>query len=207
MDFHGDHTRTCTAHSGATKAHDWMVSVLGPVCRTRLPNCPGCCFRCLAGNTVRTQMGVTGSAGQRCGPFNLRDQAGSRNLVFDLAVTHERFGSSSHPQQNGLLTHHIDAPLRVAAQRKIQSCRQQYAANHNISSLPAIFSTFTRMHGEFWRLRFLQAHRETEAHCTSTGMPSQRNNSDMFVFRRAAFYQTLKSKVGLAAAKAAAVAD
>jgi hypothetical protein len=27
MDFHGDHTATCTAHSGATKAHDWMVSV------------------------------------------------------------------------------------------------------------------------------------------------------------------------------------
>ncbi len=26
MDFHGDHTSTCTAH--ATKAHDWMVSVL-----------------------------------------------------------------------------------------------------------------------------------------------------------------------------------
>jgi hypothetical protein len=31
MDFHGDHTSTCTAHSGATKAHDWMVSVLGPL--------------------------------------------------------------------------------------------------------------------------------------------------------------------------------
>ncbi len=25
MDFHGDHTATCTAHSGATKAHDWMA--------------------------------------------------------------------------------------------------------------------------------------------------------------------------------------
>jgi hypothetical protein len=35
MDFHGDHTATCTAHSGATKAHDWMVSVLGP-CFARL---------------------------------------------------------------------------------------------------------------------------------------------------------------------------
>ena len=34
MDFHGDHTSTCTAHSGATKAHDWMVSVLGPLFRT-----------------------------------------------------------------------------------------------------------------------------------------------------------------------------
>ena len=30
MDFHGDHTSTSTVHSGATKAHDWMVGVLGP---------------------------------------------------------------------------------------------------------------------------------------------------------------------------------
>jgi hypothetical protein len=52
---------------------------------------------------------------------------------------------------------------------------------------------------------FLQAHRESEAHFTATGMPSQQNNKDMFGFRRAAFYQSLKSQVGLAAAKAAAV--
>jgi hypothetical protein len=30
MDLFGDHTSTCTAHSGATKAHDWAVGVLGP---------------------------------------------------------------------------------------------------------------------------------------------------------------------------------
>ena len=50
------------------------------------------------------------------------------------------------------------------------------------------------MHGEVLRLLFLQAHRETEAHFTAAGMP--------FRFKRAAFYQGLKSKVGLAAAKA-----
>jgi hypothetical protein len=71
--------------------------------------------------------------------------------------------------------------------------------------LPPIVSTSTRMRGEFSRLLFLQAHWETEAHFTATGMPSQRNHSDMFRFRRAAFYQRLKSKVGLAAAKAAAL--
>jgi len=49
------------------------------------------------------------------------------------------------------------------------------------------------------------AHRETEAHFTATGMPSQRNQSDSFRFKRSAFYQSLKSKVGLAAAKAAAL--
>jgi hypothetical protein len=65
-------------------------------------------------------------------------------------------------------------------------------------------STSTHMHGEFLRLLFLQAHRETEAHFTDAGMPSQRNQSDSFRVKRAAFYQWLKSKVGLAAAKAAA---
>jgi hypothetical protein len=61
------------------------------------------------------------------------------------------------------------------------------------------------MHGEFLRLIFLQAHRETEAHFTAAGMSSQRNHSDSFRFKRAAFYQSLTSKVGLAAAKAAAL--
>jgi hypothetical protein len=36
-------------------------------------------------------------------------------------------------------------------------------------------------------------------------MPSQRNQSESFRFKRAAFYQGLKSKVGLAVAKAAAL--
>jgi hypothetical protein len=78
MDFHGDHTATCTAPSGATKAHNWMDSVLGPMFRT-------------AGHTVRTQHGVTASAGQRRGDVEirsyLRDQAGSRSLVLDVSNT------------------------------------------------------------------------------------------------------------------------
>ena len=198
MDLHGDHTSTCTAHSGATKAHDWMVSVLGPLFRT-------------AGHTVRTQHGVTASAGHRRGDIEvrnyLRDQAGSRSLVFDLSIAHDRFGSSSHVQQNGLLTHpqDIDGPLHVAAQRKIAAYQQQYADNQNISFLPAIVSTSTRMHGEFLRLLFLQAHRETEAHFIATGMSSQNIHPEALRFKRAAFYNGLKSKVGLAAAKAAAL--
>ena len=110
MDFHGDHTSTCTAHSGATKAHDWMVSVLGPLFRTD-------------GHVVRTQHGVTAIAGKRRSDVEilnyLRDQAWSRSLVFDLSIAHERFGSSSHVQQNGSLSHpqDLDAPLCIAAQR------------------------------------------------------------------------------------------
>ena len=64
----------------------------------------------------------------------------------------------------------------------------------------------SRMHGEFLRLLFLQAHRETTAHFIATGLPSQQNRSDnAFRFKRAAFYMGLKSKVGLVAAKASAL--
>ena len=44
-------------------------------------------------------------------------------------------------------------------------------------------STSNRMHGEVLRLLFLQAHRETEAHFTAAGMPSQRNQSESFRFK------------------------
>ena len=109
-----------------------------------------------------------------------------------------RTGLLSRPQD-------LDGPLRVAAQRKINAYGQQYADNQNIPFLPAIMSTSNRMHCEFLHLLFLQAHRETEAHFTAAGMPSQRNQSESFRFKREAFYQGLKSKVGLAAAKAAAL--
>ena len=94
--------------------------------------------------------------------------------------------------------------MRIAAKSKIDDYRDQYANNQNISFLPAITSTSTRMHGEFLRLLFLQAHRETTAHFTAVGMPAQQH-SDSFRHRRAAFYNGLKSKVGLAAAKTAAL--
>jgi len=102
---------------------------------------------------------------------------------------------------------------------KIAAYQQQYADNQKISFLPAIVSTSTRMHGEFLRLLFLQDHRDTEAHFfsksyrttgrlrlrhTAAGMSSQTNNSEALRFKRAAFYNGLKSKVGLAAAKKAA---
>ncbi len=93
----------------------------------------------------------------------------------------------------------------VLLRGKIAAYQQQYADNQNISFLPAIVSTSTRMHGEFLRLLSLQAHRETEAHFTAAGMSSPTNNSEALRFKRAAFYKGLKSKVGLAAAKAAAL--
>ena len=69
---------------------------------------------------------------------------GSVSLKINNQHTHRpgptTVGSISHVQQNGLLSHlqDLDAPLRLAAQRKINGYRQQYADNQNMSFLPAI---------------------------------------------------------------------
>jgi hypothetical protein len=115
-------------------------------------------------------------------------------------------GDADH--QNGCLSHpqDRDAPMRIATQRKRSlPISNNTLTNQNNSFLPSIVSTSTRMHGEFLRLLFLQAHREAEAHFTASGMSSQTNNSETLRFKHAAFYNGLKSKVGLAAAKAASL--
>jgi hypothetical protein len=72
-----------------------------------------------AGHIVRTQHGVTASAGQRRGDVEissfLQDGAGRQSLVFDLSMTHNRFGSSSHVQQNGLLSHVLLSSAKLTA--------------------------------------------------------------------------------------------
>ena len=139
-------------------------------------------------------------------PQYLADSAGSRNLVNDVSITHDRIGSSTaNPQLNGTLSHPKtpDAPLNEAANRN----RNTYANNNRISFLPAITSTSAHMHGEFLqflRLLFLQAHRESESYFAFIGTRAQ-PDQDQFRFRRAAFYSSLKSKVGLIAFKAAAL--
>jgi hypothetical protein len=71
--------------------------------------------------------------------------------------------------------------------------------------MTAIASTSDRLHGEFVRLLFLQAHRETDHFFATSGVQPAQTQRGMFHFRRTAFPQQLKSRVGLALVKAAAL--
>jgi len=171
-----------------------MVSALGPLFRT-------------AGHTVRTEFGISASAGLWRGDVGirnyLRDHAGSRSLVFDLSITHNRYSSCSHPLQNGRLTHpqDIDAPLHISAQRKINIS----IGNNTLTIRTFLFSPpFSALPPACTANFCVFFFYRPEAHFNATGMLSQRNQSDLFRFKRAAFFQSLKSRVGLAAAKAAA---
>ncbi len=88
---------------------------------------------------------------------------------------------------------------------------RKYRADYNkrppsvVSFMSAIASTSGRLHSEFVRLLFLQAHRETDRFFAASGVLSSQSDCGLYHYHRAAVSTQLKSKVGLALAKAAAL--
>jgi hypothetical protein len=166
----------------------------------------------LTTHKVKTHQ-VVKSRGQHCGDIELAgylaNEAGPVPLVLDLRIDHDRVGSSSDPTLNGHLKYpnNLDQSLNDAGADKIRKYRADYnnRTPSAVSFMPAIASTSDRLHSEFVRLLFLQTHRETDRFFTASGVQSAQSDRGQFHFRRAAFSQHLKSKVGLALAKAEAL--
>ena len=116
--------------------------------------------------------------------------------MLDLRIAHDSFGSSSDPSLNGHLHYpnDIDKSLNEAAADKIRKYRADYNNNplSTISFMPVIVSTSGRLHSEFIRLLFSQAHRETDRFFAASGVQLVQDHRGQFHFRRAAFSSHLK---------------
>jgi hypothetical protein len=147
---------------------------------------------------------VAKSRGRHCGDIELAaylaNAAGPVPLVLDLRIAHDRFGSSSDPSLNGHLhySNDIDKSLNEVAADKIRKYRADYNNNPPaaVAFMPAIASTSGRLHSEFVRLLFLQAHRETDRFFAASGVQLAKTDCGQFHFRRAAFSHH-SSKAGL----------
>jgi hypothetical protein len=150
---------------------------------------------------------VVKSRGQHCGDVELAgylaNAAGPVPLVLDLRIVHDRFGSSSDPHY----PMDIDRSINEAAADKIRKYRADYNNNppNAVSFMPAIASTSGRLHSEFIRLLFLQAHRETDRFFAASGVQLPETTCGLFHYHRAAFSSMLKSRVRNILAKAAAL--
>jgi hypothetical protein len=76
---------------------------------------------------------------------------------------------------------------------------------NTVSFIPTIASTSGRLHSEFVRLLFLQAHRETDRFFVASGVLSTKSDRGFFHYHRVTFSVHLKNKVGLVLAKAASL--
>jgi hypothetical protein len=101
----------------------------------------------------------------------------------------------------------FDQSLNDEASDKVR----KYCVDYNnrtpsvVSFMTAITSTSGRLHSEFVRLLFLQAHRETDLFFAASGVLSAQSDCGLYHYRHVAVSVQLKSKVGLALAKAAAL--
>jgi hypothetical protein len=156
---------------------------------------------------------VVKNRGHHCGDIELAgylaNEAGPVPLVLDLRIPHDRVGSSADPTLNGHLKYpnNLDQSLNDATADKIRKCRADYNNRppSAVSFIHDIDSTSGWLHSEFVRLLFLQTHRETDRFFAASGVQSKQSTSGQFHFRRAAFSQDLKRKVGLTLAKASAL--
>ena len=127
-------------------------------------------------------------------------------MVFDLTITHERWGDTDDPYKMHKLRHpaDINKPLRDAAREKVAKYQSDYANDQRITFMPAAFTTSGRIDAEFLRLLFYHAHRECEDFFRLTGQLAQPNQDYVFS-KRAAFFNSLKNKVGHIMARASAL--
>jgi hypothetical protein len=123
IDALGDHLCTCTVHSGAKKAHDWVVDQFADHFRTT--------------HKVKTQQ-VVKSRGHHCEDIELAGYLANAAgpavpLVLDLRIAHDRFGSSLNPDLNGKLhwPNDMDKSLNEAAADRIRKYRADYNNNPN----------------------------------------------------------------------------
>jgi hypothetical protein len=66
----------------------------------------------------------------------LQDAAGRRSLVFDLSMTHDRFGSSSHVQQKGLLSHAMRLCVLLRSAKSTAICNNTLTIRTFLFSSP-----------------------------------------------------------------------
>ncbi len=112
-------------------------------------------------------------------------------LVLDLRVAHDRVGSSADPALYGHLRYpnNLDQSLNDTTVPKLRKNRADYNFNptRGVGFIPDIASTSDRLHREFIRILFLQAHRETDRFFTTSGVMSSESDRGFFHYLRAVF--------------------
>ena len=134
---------------------------------------------------------------------------GDQDLVLDLSCRLSRAGAAPNNwHRTGALLHpgKPDKDLDEKAARKIHAYRELYRDHRRqLDFSSAIDSTTGRIYCELLRLLILHAHRETTRFFEILDDEHAQPHTSRFTYRRAAFFNTPKSKTGLMVARTAAV--
>ncbi len=116
--------------------------------------------------------------------------------MLDHRVVHDRVDSSDDPDLNGHLRYpnNLDQSLNDTVADKLRKYRADYNFNppRGVGFMTGIVSTSGRLHSEFIRMFFLQAHRETDRFFAASGVLSAKSDRGFLHYHRAAFSSMFK---------------
>ena len=119
------------------------------------------------------------------------------SLVLDLRVPHDRVDRSADPTLNGHLrySNNLDQSLHDVDPDKTRRYRTDYINNptRGVGFMTSITSTSGRLHSEFIRILFLQAHREFDRFFV--GVLSVQSDRGFFHYHLEVFSSMIKSRV------------
>ncbi len=102
------------------------------------------------------------------------------SLVLDLRVPHDRVGNSADPVLNGNLRYPytLDQSLNDTGPDKLRKYHVDYNFNptRGVGFMSTIFSRSGRLHSEFFRILFLQTHRESDHFFASSEVLSEQSD-------------------------------
>ena len=127
------------------------------------------------------------------------------DLLIDVALIRDFSGNClGDARRNGQLRYDDpDLFLNNAASAKVQKYREDYSASDvNKAFLPALLSTSSLIHGEFLRLLYIFAHRQTVKFFETIG---EEPSNEVFTWCRAAYFFQNRVAIGLAWAQATAL--
>jgi len=149
LDQYGDHVLTCKKHTGAITGHDHVMNVLAQLA-------------CNSGLRVRINRKVvtTAADSNKQGDIQAMEFGipGYEDLVWDVSLVSDRFGSSTQHGLNGKLQlgDYLNARARIQNNRY----KSDYAVK-NIAFAPVILSVAGKIHHEFLRLLWVLADMQT----------------------------------------------
>jgi len=195
IDAHGDHIHTCPKHSGAKPAHELVVAAVADLARA-------------AGFSTRTR-NVTATRGRQRGDIEILrlNVGGHANMVIDVTILHEMSGNCNgiNVGLNGQLRGQGESLLEDAAKAKNKKYRETYASSGiQKAFIPAVLTTAGRIHGEFLRLLWILADRETRKNFDNLG-PAGSPSAEAFKWKRAFNFNKNRAIIARTLAQATAL--
>ena len=125
--------------------------------------------------------------------------AGIQDLIIDVSLRHEFYGSCLNHMRNGEASHaDANGELDAAVKAKLDNYQHDYN-ERNVFFLPAVMTTSGRISGDFLRLLYILSNRQADNYFSRMGLLDP--STKAFKQRRVTYFYYNRAAIGFACSR------